>query len=266
VRVARTVEELFSRGDDARCYFGRHFMFWAVDRQLGGHAVWGFPDREDAEQYVAVLEVGLDRPDDRPPVLLTDWSGLSGATQEGFEVLRDYFERNIGRIDPAAALVPPPDMLGAIVAGFYDIATESRRPPLFDSLAEACEHVGRPDALETLAEIERLRVAHMEGHAVVDRLRELLAGDEPPTTLAAAAEALGQPSRTLQHRLRRAGTRFRDEHQRARIRRACTLVASGIKLAAVALEVGFSSPQHFATWFKRHTGSTPAQWRAQHKP
>ena len=263
-RVARTVAELFAEGDEARCYFGRHFAFWAIDRELGGHCAWGFPDREDAEQYVAVLETALERPERRPRVLLVDWSHLAGVTQGSFECLREYFARNSARIVPASAMVPPSNMLGAMVAGFYDFATRHQRPPMFASLAEACEQVGRADAIEALVAFERLRVQHVEGNAVVDRLRELLAGDEPPDSLTTAAQTLGQPTRTLQHRLRRAGTSFRTEHHRARLRRACTLVAGGVKLTAVALEVGFSSSQHFATWFKRHTGSTPAQWRAEH--
>lgn len=257
-RIARSIDELIGGGDEPRCLFGARFAFWAIDRDLGGHGAWGFADRDDTEKYVAVLEAALDH---RPTHLLVDWSGIRGATEESFAVLRDYFARNGPRIVPASAIVPPQGMLGAVVAGFYDVATEHTRPPLVGSLAEACERIGRADALEAIEAFEVLRRERAEGHVVVDRLRELFSGEDPPNGLADAAERMGQPARTLQHRLRKAGTSFRDEHDRARLRRACALLAGGVKVAAVAAEVGFSSAQHFAGWFKRKTGTTPGEWR-----
>jgi AraC-like DNA-binding protein len=258
-RVARTVEELIGGSDEPRCLFGARFAFWAVDRDLGGHGAWGFADRRDTEAYVAVLEAALDH---RPRHLLVDWSGIQGATEESFAVLQNYFKRNGPRIVPASAIVPPQGMLGAVVAGFYDVATEHTRPPLVRSLAEACELIGRTDALGAIEALETLRRGRAEGHAVVDRLRELLSSETPPDSLTAAADRLGQPARTLQHRLRKAGTSFRDEHDRTRLRRACSLLRGSVKVAAIAAEVGFSSAQHFASWFKKQTGATPAEWRA----
>ena len=48
-----------------------------------------------------------------------------------------------------------------------------------------------------------------------------------------------------------------------RIRHAQQLILAGIPLAAVALEVGFSSQSHLAHHFKRIIGVTPGQYTAQ---
>jgi AraC family transcriptional regulator of adaptative response / methylphosphotriester-DNA alkyltransferase methyltransferase len=60
--------------------------------------------------------------------------------------------------------------------------------------------------------------------------------------------------------LRESGSSFRDELNAARLRRARDQLAAGIKVAAVASAAGFTSPQHFATWFKRQTGLSPSAW------
>ncbi|SDL74774.1 AraC family transcriptional regulator [Nonomuraea jiangxiensis] len=53
-------------------------------------------------------------------------------------------------------------------------------------------------------------------------------------------------------------------HQaRLRIRRARTLLAETDRSVTwIAAELGFSSPQHFATAFRSHTGATPREFRA----
>ncbi len=52
-----------------------------------------------------------------------------------------------------------------------------------------------------------------------------------------------------QHRLRMARDLLRDESS---------------PLKSIAYQLGFSSPPHFHTWFRKHSGSTPAQYRLSH--
>lgn len=62
---------------------------------------------------------------------------------------------------------------------------------------------------------------------------------------------------------------FRDEvgvppHEyvtRLRIRRACELLASGASVTETATAVGFGSPGHFATVFRRRLGVSPSSYR-----
>jgi AraC-like DNA-binding protein len=51
-------------------------------------------------------------------------------------------------------------------------------------------------------------------------------------------------------------------YTRRRIERAQERLREGGRaITEVAHELGFSSSQHFATVFKRHTGLTPGAWR-----
>lgn len=49
-----------------------------------------------------------------------------------------------------------------------------------------------------------------------------------------------------------------------KIERACKMMRNhSISITEVALELGFSSSQHFATTFRAHQGVTPSEWRRQ---
>ncbi len=49
---------------------------------------------------------------------------------------------------------------------------------------------------------------------------------------------------------------------RGKIERARQLLAAGdLSVTQIAMRLGFSSTQYFATAFKRHTGKTPSQAR-----
>jgi AraC-like DNA-binding protein len=78
------------------------------------------------------------------------------------------------------------------------------------------------------------------------------------------ARALGLSTRTLQRRLREADTTFQGEVLSARVRMAqrCML-ESDASLTAIALDTGFTSPQHMATVFRRLVGQTPSAWRSE---
>jgi AraC-like DNA-binding protein len=82
--------------------------------------------------------------------------------------------------------------------------------------------------------------------------------------VAATAAALGVSARSLQDRLQRSGSSFRVELHAARVLAAKALLAeTPQKLTAIALEVGYSSLQHFSTRFRKATGLTPSEWRAR---
>ena len=60
-----------------------------------------------------------------------------------------------------------------------------------------------------------------------------------------------------------AGTSFREEQNEARLRHATHLLATDAKLVATAHDLGFASPQHFATWFRQQADASPSAWRAR---
>jgi AraC-like DNA-binding protein len=79
------------------------------------------------------------------------------------------------------------------------------------------------------------------------------------------AEQLGMHERTLHRRLMAAGTNFRQELDQVRyITSQQLLSGTAMVLAEIATSVGYADASAFNRAFKRWSGVTPAQWRAQH--
>lgn len=85
-----------------------------------------------------------------------------------------------------------------------------------------------------------------------------------PTRLL-AAQAVGCSERTLARRLQAQGTSFAQLFDGARREQALQAVAQTDQpLADIGQQLGFAEPAVFWRAFRRWTGLTPAQWRAQH--
>lgn len=61
------------------------------------------------------------------------------------------------------------------------------------------------------------------------------------------------------------GVSMREYLARLRLDRAATLIRDGVKVEAVALEVGYRSKKNFYRQFRRRFGTTPAHYRAEAK-
>ena len=86
---------------------------------------------------------------------------------------------------------------------------------------------------------------------------------EEPTRLADVASATGLTRMHFAAQFRAAtGLRPHEYMLRRRIDRAKEMLAeTGMSVLEVALSVGFQSPSHFTTVFKRFTGEAPFAWR-----
>jgi AraC-like DNA-binding protein len=153
--------------------------------------------------------------------------------------------------------------VGAITHGFWQLLPPPCPLELFADLDEALRWLGVEDPSTIVERITGL-YAELSGgsDAWLARLRLVLEARHD-LSLAGTAKALGLSPRTLQRRLRRSRVRFKTERCEARVRAAQRrLLHSDDKLSAVALDLGFSSAQHFSNCFRRVTGVTPATWRA----
>jgi AraC-like DNA-binding protein len=101
---------------------------------------------------------------------------------------------------------------------------------------------------------------------VEDRLRAaILASRERSLAEVAAELALGP--RTLQRRLRERGLSFREAADRARFALARELLAgTGLPLAQIAFQLGYSQPSAFHRAFRRLGGTTPLAYRRSASP
>lgn len=100
---------------------------------------------------------------------------------------------------------------------------------------------------------------------VTDQVRRALAGalrsDE--AQLEVVARTLGLTARSLQRRLRDEGSSFQALRDETRRTLADRYLARGLSLAEISFLLGFSEPSAFFRAFKRWTGVTPLEHRAQ---
>ncbi len=77
-----------------------------------------------------------------------------------------------------------------------------------------------------------------------------------------AAERLGLHPRTLERRLRDAGTTFRRLQNDLRLEIAGRLLrGTHMSVAMIGEALGYGDPSAFVRWFRHATGQTPARWR-----
>ncbi len=265
MRLVTSIPDLFDPTEEVQCYVDRSFLFWGTTRGLGGHAIWGCPDADDASRFVAVLEYAMSKPDVHPRALVADLRELVYVDPGAFACLREHVARHRRRIERLrfrAAILRPDGLVGSVVAGFYAVAPRAGERQTFRDVDRALGWLGHASARDVFDEVDRARMQRCGAAPLVSRLRRLLHGTMG-LTVAAAGAALGVSARSLQRELRQQGVSFRALRDEVRLARALELLRLDEKLGAVATTLGFSTPQHFATWFRRHTGESPSTWREE---
>jgi AraC-like DNA-binding protein len=263
-----TLEE-FSRDPVGRYVAGGTWAHFCIHPKLWGMMLWGRPTEADAVQLGRSLVLELVEPA-VPHASLVDASRLEAGDEGGFEALQRYVEKRWDELKRSVlrlAMVRPKGLLGAVVAGAWEVMPRPYPVDVFADPRKACEwlkveEAGRPAAIarqlgeiyanasSTTPLLAALR-AHLDQH--LDGLR-----------LAEAAVALEVSERTLQRRLAEDGTNFQRELTDARVRAARRLlVERDAKLSTIAVEAGFASLQQLNTVFKRRTGMSPRQWRTE---
>ena len=242
---------------------GRSWIYACTQARLFAQIYRGVPEAADVEPLLALWQVEL-RAATPPHASYVDASLLTGMDPGWFELMQAELERNRATLAEKIArqaLVRPPGVAGALVAGFYEVLTPSYPVQVFERAADALVWLGHAGARD---EIAALVQPPEPVEPLVAELRRYLGGALVGTTLADAAREAGLSPRTLQRRLRDAGTSFQTELQTARIAAAKALMADGdAKLTAIALEVGCASLQHFSGLFRQLTGLAPSEWRAR---
>jgi AraC-like DNA-binding protein len=257
--------EDFAAARHGRYFVGRRFLVWSFDAELGGGAVWGTPDEDDAIQLERALGFDLEVGRDPPFDVVLDASRLRHVARpvyERFLASAPLLLKWIALLHRRAIVASGPGLTNSVVFGTASVIGwgESRH---FESLAGALEWLGRP---ELAAEIDRITLEAIRDRAAVLELREWLDANLRDATLGRAARTFGRSARALQRELRASETSFRAELERARVDRARTLLReTDTKLAGIASEIGCRSPSAFAALFGRVTGESPSAFRARHR-
>jgi AraC-like DNA-binding protein len=260
VRAASDVDDYRAAPEGAYVAVPRGLVFCARPT-LWGFALWGRPNEVDLKRVVPLLELEL-ADGVSPHASLVDVRRLETGDPRAFAVLSRYLRANwevfrtrVTRL----ALVHPPGILGATVAGFYQVAGAPYPVRVFGELAPAATWLRAGELARTL----EAAIASASALApVVLEVRRWLDGHLDDASLSRAAKAVSRAPRSLQRDLADAGTSFQGEVDAARIRLAKRLLAeTDSPLTEIAYDVGCASPQHFSTLFKRVSGQTPSAYR-----
>jgi AraC-like DNA-binding protein len=238
-----------------------HALAFCARDSLWGFALWGAPTRAEVLRLVPLLALEL-APRVAPHASLVDVSRLDTADPRAFAVLarylRDHFDRFRGRVT-RLALVRPPGVLGATVAGFYQVAGAPYPVRVFDELDAAARWLR---ASSVAPELDAAIAAASGTPPWLVELRRWLEAHATEASLAHAARAASRSPRSLQRDLAASRTSLRRELDAARVRIAQRLlVESDSPLTEIAYDIGCASPQHFSTLFRRVVGCPPSAWR-----
>ena len=268
IRPARDVAEML-RAPVGRYLVGRSFLVWVQSPRLAGSMYFGRPDEREVPALLELAALPL-QPDLAPPFdVLIDAGQLSGMGIEAFGVLIGHLDwvpalaRRVRRV----AAVRPHGMDGATIAGlFYERVLPHFQAALFTDAAEGFEWLGYPPGCAERAAVARMIAEAVQIPESLRALRAWLEDNLRDPSLEAAARRLGLAGRSLQRLLRAAGTSFRREIDRARVRAAESLLIEGdAKVETIARQIGCSSASHAAALFRRVTGETPGDFRARRR-
>ncbi|MBP7335289.1 helix-turn-helix domain-containing protein [Niveispirillum sp.] len=98
---------------------------------------------------------------------------------------------------------------------------------------------------------------------IINTVRQLMQDGVPSQS--AAAERLNMSLATLQRRLSRAGTSFRELSKEVRVRKLCSLLATDANLDDIAVDLGFSDRRSLWRACFNWLGMSPTTYRAQRR-
>ncbi len=247
-----------------RYVVGRHFLAWCTDPTLGGLVFWGVPDEGDVEDLGRVFTIDPQPGIDRSYDIVTDGQRVERVSSAAFDPFAQKAVPRLVQQLPLVrrnAMVAPPGMVGAVMAGFFGIFGLPGAHRVFSDARAAFTWIDRLDAFD---EVEQI-VNRLLGEAqVVAELRRWLVDHLRDATVESGARALARSVRSLQRELGAASTSFTRELERARVDVARRLlVENDDKLEGIAREVGCVSASTFSELFRRVAGETPSAYRAR---
>lgn len=262
------------RTTDADAYFsspqtyqleGRRFRCASPDARLFLLVAWGHLELHDLRELLTTLKA-CERHGPRERLQLVILRDVVAVAPQALAELMRYYASRPAYLGGIAkeAVVRPEGVVALLAEGFHRVVPLPFAGRVFTSERRALEWLGLGSLGPWVAEIREglLRRTH-PGGPLLAALADLLRRDGAGLTLADAARPLGMSPRTLQRRLRAAGTTFASERAQTLVEAAkLELRDTDADIKRIALELGFAAPQRFSELFARETGLAPASWRA----
>lgn len=244
---------------------GRGFVYWCAAPGFFGFSLWGRPTEVDLEVLANALVVELS-PRVEPHCSLVDTTLVESIDPRAFEVLVRYVQQHhaaLKRQVKRLSLVRPSGLVGAVVAGFYQVLDSPYPTQAFSDFEPALEWLGVPRGWAPVVRALRSELSGVP--PLLTQLRGVLQQLGAGAPVAQVARRLALSQRTLQRRLTELGTSYVNELTRHRMQVAQRLMLeSEAPLTAIAIDSGFSSLQHFSAAFRKSTGKSPSAWRVKH--
>lgn len=240
-------------------------VFWWPSPEVRLLALLDPLDERSAEALGAVLVAQLG-PGLPRHASYVDVRGLGALNPAPFARFLEVVQRHRAALDDRirrSALVHAGGLPAAASAGYRVVAGVGFDGALFDDPRAALSWLGVADPTPLIdglqARVEVLRgVSDLRGDLVA-----LLEVRQGAVDLEGAARSLGLSARTLQRRLRDAATSWKEELEAWRLQRARYLLrVSGLKVQAVAHEVGYRSSSALYQAFQRAGLPPPGGTRA----
>nr|WP_224247566.1 helix-turn-helix transcriptional regulator [Hyalangium gracile] len=220
-------------------------------------------------RLIEVLDV--ERTPEAPHRSLVDLRRLESPDPSAFGLFVNYMrqrEEDFATSVQRQALVRPEGIIGAVVGGFYSLLSPRYPSRVFTDSSEALSWLGVQEAKAAAlqAELNQLVVEATGQSPLLLQLHRVLRPRLVEASLTDTAREMGMSERTLQRRLKEAGTSFQAELNAVQVRTAQQLLLeTDMKLTAVAVEVGCASLQHFSSLFRKLVGESPSTWRDQQR-
>ncbi|WP_407660028.1 helix-turn-helix transcriptional regulator [Hyalangium gracile] len=236
---------------------------------LCGFIAWQRPDEPFIRRLIEVLDV--ERTPEAPHRSLVDLRRLESPDPSAFGLFVNYMrqrEEDFATSVQRQALVRPEGIIGAVVGGFYSLLSPRYPSRVFTDSSEALSWLGVQEAKAAAlqAELNQLVVEATGQSPLLLQLHRVLRPRLVEASLTDTAREMGMSERTLQRRLKEAGTSFQAELNAVQVRTAQQLLLeTDMKLTAVAVEVGCASLQHFSSLFRKLVGESPSTWRDQQR-
>lgn len=267
MKLAADVESFL---DDpvGRYVSGHGWVHFCAGPALWGAILWGRAERENLTRLFEVVEQTLQRAGEH--VSLLDIRGLEHVDLAGFSLVGRYVKKHRGTLAQRVirhAVIRSETLVGAVAAGSYEIFAPPYPVSLFTDFPEAIAWLDPPMEPNALGGVSLLCDNAAGVPPLVARLRATVATDLVEADLSRAASRMGMSARTLQRRLKEAGTTFRAELDVTRVHAAQhRMLHTTEPLTHIAVDLGFSTLQNFSRQFRRVAGETPSGWRERVRP
>ena len=234
-------------------------------------SAWGFLEAADFDELCEVFDAAVSSPHQQRRQLVLH-EALEGATSAALGRFVRYIRRRPGAFAGVCreALCRGHGLVGFVADGIYGSGVLPFPGRAFSERTAAIAWLGddlryrASEICDELAALEK-RYGPPRDPLLAD-LHRLFERDRWNTTLTESARELGMSARSLQRRLRKAGTSF------DRLRRDAVLTAAKAELEdstrtvkQVALSLGYASAESFSTAFRSMTGASPSQWRRDNR-